>query len=86
MCVIAQLIEKKIDDITFIISKWQSDTHFLKQIQYCDKLGMPKHLATERVSKFSLDDFNEMLNTQGFHILEVFGDRSEEHTSELQSH
>ena len=34
----------------------------------------PKHLYTEKVAKFTLGDFTEMLSYQGLQVLEVFGD------------
>ncbi|MFX5381698.1 hypothetical protein ABTD16_19410, partial [Acinetobacter baumannii] len=33
----------------------------------------PHHLYTERVAKFSLSDFNDMLSSQGMQIERVFG-------------
>lgn len=73
--IIIKLQEKKIDDFNFIITKWHTDTHFLKQIQVADdKIGLPRHLSTEKVSKFSLGDFNEMLSLQNMQIQNVFGD------------
>lgn len=72
-----KIIEKKIDDLNFIATKWHTDTHFYKQIQVADNQnGLPRHLSTERVAKFSLGDFNEMLSLQNMQIQEVFGDYS----------
>ncbi|OYZ48952.1 MAG: hypothetical protein B7Y15_11085, partial [Bacteroidetes bacterium 24-39-8] len=34
----------------------------------------PKHLYTEKVAKFTIGDFTEMLSYQGLQVLEVFGD------------
>ncbi|MCX6210558.1 MAG: class I SAM-dependent methyltransferase [Bacteroidetes bacterium] len=68
-------IEKEIDKLKFIITKWQTETHFYKQIQVADSTnGLPRHLSTERVAKFSLGDFNEMLSLQNMQIQQVFGD------------
>jgi SAM-dependent methyltransferase len=67
--------EKEIDNYLFLITKWQTETHFIKQIQYVeDKQGLPKHLNTERVAKFSLADFSDMLANHKMQIQEVFGD------------
>lgn len=67
--------EKQIDDYQFIITKWQTETHFIKQIQYTKNgMGLPKHLNTEKVAKFNLGDFAEMLALQKMQIQEVFGD------------
>jgi SAM-dependent methyltransferase len=66
---------KTVDDIHFHISKWNDEGHFFKQIQITDsKNKNPKHLYTERVAKFSLGDFTEMLAYQQLQIKEVFGD------------
>jgi SAM-dependent methyltransferase len=64
-----------IDDITFHISKWHDEEHFYKQIQVIEpQHKTPKHLYTERVAKFSLGDFTEMLAYQNMQVTEVFGD------------
>lgn len=69
--------EKEIDDNLFLITKWQTETHFIKQIQYTQGgKGLPKHLSTEKVAKYSLGDFSEMLALQKMQIQEVFGDYS----------
>ena len=64
-----------IEGVTFHITKWQDEEHFFKQIQLTDDTNKtPKHLYTERVAKFSLGDFTEMLAYQGMQVQEVFGD------------
>jgi len=64
-----------IEDVTFHISKWQDQDHFFKQIQVTDANNRSlKHLYTERVAKFTLGDFTEMLTYQGMQVKEVFGD------------
>lgn len=63
------------EDITFHITKWQDEEHFFKQIQVTDAENQTlKHLFTERVAKFSLGDFTDMLAYQGMQVQEVFGD------------
>ena len=64
-----------LDDIPFHISRWQDDTHFFKQIQI-EKPGRHdlKHLYTEKVAKFTLGDFTDMLAYQDMQVQEVFGD------------
>jgi SAM-dependent methyltransferase len=63
------------DDVTFLVSKWQDEQHFFKQIQVRESgQSFPKHLYTERVAKFSLGDFTEMLAYQDMQVQEVFGD------------
>ena len=70
-----KLVEKRIEDYLFISTKWHTDTHFFKQVQVADtKNGLPRHLSTERVAKFNLGDFNEMLSLENMQIQEVFGD------------
>ena len=64
-----------LEGITFHITKWQDAEHFFKQIQVTDEAHKtPQHLYTERVAKFSLGDFTEMLAFQGMQVQEVFGD------------
>jgi hypothetical protein len=66
---------KIVEDIHFHISKWNDEHHFFKQIQITDSnIKNPKHLHTERVAKFSLGDFTEMLSYQHLQIKEVYGD------------
>ena len=63
------------EDVHFHISKWNDESHFFKQIQITDSNNKsPKHLYTERVAKFSLGDFTEMLAYQHLQVQEVFGD------------
>ncbi len=62
-------------DVTFHITKWQDEEHFFKQIQVTDPTHKsPQHLYTERVAKFSLGDFTDMMAYQGMQVQEVFGD------------
>lgn len=64
-----------VEGVTFHITKWQDEEHFFKQIQVTDEANRsPKHLYTERVAKFSLGDFTDMLAYQGMQVQEVFGD------------
>ena len=64
-----------VDESTFHITKWHDNHHFFKQIQVTDCNNKTlKHLYTEKVAKFSLSDFNEMLSYQHLQIQEVFGD------------
>ncbi len=64
-----------IDDAEFHITKWHDEQHFFKQIQVIDSSNKTlKHLYTERVAKFSLGDFNEMLSYHNMQVQQVFGD------------
>ena len=66
--------EKQIDNVNFVITKWYDETHFYKKVIVEDE-DMEEPLAyTEKVAKFSLGDFTEMLAYQGMQIQEVFGD------------
>jgi SAM-dependent methyltransferase len=65
----------KAGEVVFHISKWHDEDHFFKQIQITDPTHpTPHHLYTERVAKFSLGDFTDMLAYQGMQVQEVFGD------------
>jgi SAM-dependent methyltransferase len=63
-------------DVHFHLKRWHNKDHFFKQIQIREPDGSLKHLATEKVSKFSLGDFTEMLAFQQMQVQEVFGDYS----------
>jgi SAM-dependent methyltransferase len=66
---------KEIGDVLFHISKWQDEDHFFKQIQVKEANSATfRHLNTERVAKFSLGDFTDMLAYQNMQVQEVFGD------------
>lgn len=64
---------KTVDEVKFSITKWQDEKHFYKQIEAEDH-GSVKHLSTEKVAKFTLEDFTTMFTSQGLQINEVFGD------------
>ncbi|HQW83204.1 MAG TPA: methyltransferase domain-containing protein [Ferruginibacter sp.] len=67
-------LQKEIEGINFIITKWFDETHFYKKIIIEDE-AYPEPLEfIERVAKFSLGDFTEMFAYQGLQIQEVFGD------------
>ncbi len=66
---------KEINGTVFHITKWHDDAHFFKQIQVTDAATKTlKHLYTERVAKFTLGDFTDMLAYQDMQVQEVFGD------------
>ncbi len=68
-------VTKEIDGIHFQISKWQDEHHFYKQIQVKEAGSLNfKHLNTEKVAKFSLGDFTDMLAYQNMQVQDVFGD------------
>lgn len=64
---------KKIGDTAYEIHRWQDDTHFFKKMIITDPhLSQPLEL-TEKVMKFSLGDFNDMLSFHKMQVTEVFG-------------
>ncbi len=61
---------------SYHITKWSDANHFYKKILVEDvELAKPIQY-TEKVSKFSLNDFEKMFAKQGLKIIEVFGDYS----------
>ncbi|HSC52826.1 MAG TPA: class I SAM-dependent methyltransferase [Phnomibacter sp.] len=58
----------------FHITKWMDEDHFYKKIEVERDEFTEPHVYTEKVAKFSLGDFTEMLAYQGLQIMEVFGD------------
>jgi SAM-dependent methyltransferase len=67
-------ITKHFNGTTYDIEKWDDDSHFYKKIKVSDaSLSQPQEY-TEKVAKFSLGDFNDMLTYQGLQLEEVFGD------------
>ena len=66
--------EKVIDQVEYKITKWYDDHKFYKKILIQDEeLTSPIHF-TEVVSRFSLQDFKEIMNPFGLKIKEVYGD------------
>jgi SAM-dependent methyltransferase len=65
---------KMIGDVAFHISRWHDEHHIYKQIQVQDKDHPLHHLYTEKVAKFSLGDFTDMLSYYNMQVQEVFGD------------
>ena len=65
---------KKIDKTTYEIHRWHNETHIFKKI-IITNLALEKPLEyTEKVNKFSLGDFTDMLAFHKTQIREVFGD------------
>ncbi len=63
-----------IDDIHFHISRRHDETHFYKDIQVEENRQMSERVFTEKVAKFSLGDFTDMLAYQQMQVQQVFGD------------
>lgn len=61
-------------DVSFYITRWLDETHFYKKIVVEDEANLEEPLEfTEKVAKFSLGDFNDMLAFHGLQIQEVYG-------------
>lgn len=66
--------EKVIDGIKFHIARWHDEEHFYKRIQIEDPNSYNvKHLYTEKIEKFSLGDFTDMLAYHGLMVHDIFG-------------
>jgi SAM-dependent methyltransferase len=62
------------DGVRFHLTKWMDETHFYKKIEIEDeRLGHPLEF-TEKIAKFSVGDFTDMLAYQGMQVADVFGD------------
>lgn len=66
--------EKEIDGTHYSIHRWDDETHFYKKITVSDTTLKEPLVYTEKVAKFSLGDFTDMLSFQGLQVQEVFGD------------
>lgn len=66
--------EITIADVTYYIVKWFDEKYFYKRIVVEDEHNKRPLEYTERVAKFTLGDFNDMLAYQKIQIQEVFGD------------
>lgn len=64
---------KKIEDTTYEIHRWHDEHHFYKRIIITDPSLEAPQQVTEKVAKFSLGDFTEMLAYQKLQVTEVFG-------------
>ena len=65
---------KKINGTQYEIHRWHDETHFYKKMIIDDPQILQPIQFTEKVSKFSFGDFNDMLSYQGLQVQEVFGD------------
>ena len=66
----------KIEDINYFITKWFDENHFYKKIIVEDEALKKPIEHQEKVAKFSLGDFTEMLAYHQLQVQEVFGDYS----------
>lgn len=65
--------QQQIGSTTYTINKWSDDKHFYKKILVEDIALLKPMQYTEKVAKFSLQDFENMFKKQGLKIKEVFG-------------
>lgn len=65
--------QKEIDSVVYHLTKWSDPTHFYKNIRIEDKGSASPLEYTEKVAKFSLDDFSRMLTAQDMQVQHVFG-------------
>jgi SAM-dependent methyltransferase len=65
---------KQIGDTSYEIRRWDDDSYFYKKIRVADPSLISPLEFTEKVAKFSLGDFTDMLSYQGLQVQEVFGD------------
>jgi SAM-dependent methyltransferase len=65
---------REINGIRFHITRWMDEHFFFKKIEIEDEALPEPIIHTEKVSKFTLGDFTDMLAYQGIQLQEVFGD------------
>ncbi len=66
--------KKEMNGVVFYITRWMDENHFFKKIEIEDETLAEPLEFTEKVSKFSLGDFNDMLSYHSIQIQEVYGD------------
>jgi hypothetical protein len=66
--------EKKIGETHYEIHRWYDEAYFYKRIIVTDPALEKPIDYTEKVAKFSLGDFTDMLSFQKMQVAEVFGD------------
>ncbi len=65
---------RNIAGTSYEIHRWENENHFYKKIVVTDaSLATPEEY-TEKIAKFSLGDFTDMLSFQNLQVMEVFGD------------
>jgi SAM-dependent methyltransferase len=65
---------KEINGTKYEIHRWDNETHFYKKITITDPALLKPEEYTEKVTKFGLGDFTDMLSYQGLQVKEIFGD------------
>ncbi|RYY40410.1 MAG: class I SAM-dependent methyltransferase [Chitinophagaceae bacterium] len=66
--------ERTIGSTHYEIHRWHDSAHFYKKIMVNDPALERPIEHTEKVAKFSLGDFTDMLSFQGLQVQEVYGD------------
>lgn len=66
--------KKEMNGVVFHITRWMDEHYFYKKIEIEDETLEEPLEFMEKVSKFSLGDFNDMLAYQGIQLQEIFGD------------
>jgi SAM-dependent methyltransferase len=66
--------QKKIDQVIFYLTKWADEKYFYKKIRIEDKSASGPLTFTERIEKFSLQDFTTMFAMHGLAVKSVYGD------------
>jgi SAM-dependent methyltransferase len=67
-------VTKHYNGTVYDIQKWDDELHFYKKVRISDASLTSPHEFTEKISKFSPGDFNDMLSYQGMQVEEIFGD------------
>ena len=65
---------KDIDGTAYEIHRWHDEDFFYKKITVADTSLQQPLTYTEKVAKFSLGDFTDMLSFQKMQVVDVFGD------------
>ena len=65
---------KNVGDTQYEIHRWMDEDHFFKKIIVTDPSLSEPQTYIEKVAKFSLGDFTDMLSFQKMQVTEVFGD------------
>lgn len=65
---------REIDETKYDIHRWHDEDHFYKKITVTDPHVSEPIVHVEKVAKFSLGDFTDMLSFQNMQVTEVFGD------------
>ena len=67
---------KQIGETEYDIHRWQDGARFYKKITIHDPSLSEPLVVTEKIAKFSLGDFTDMLSFQKLQVTDVFGDYS----------